>query len=188
MAFNTISMLEKDCFEHPWWWCCPLTSWPVLCVPADGFEFLEILKEVARENTHLPDLSIVWIDPDDFSLVRPHHILDRQTDGETDGETGRDGWTDWLTSSWQHRWIDLEDFTDLDYLTCCCVPVSSADPVLGEDLQGGPVQASDRSGQRHRRKSASASMSQSERPDWPRRSEYISCSCCAPSLDWLTSS
>ena len=66
----------------------------MLCVPADGFEFLEILKEVARENTHLPDLSIVWIDPDDFSLVRPHHILDRQTDGETDGETGRDGWTD----------------------------------------------------------------------------------------------
>lgn len=35
----------------------------------DGFEFLEILKEVARDNTHNPDLSIVWIDPDDFPLV-----------------------------------------------------------------------------------------------------------------------
>lgn len=36
----------------------------------DGYEFLEILKEVARDNTHLPELSIVWIDPDDFPLVR----------------------------------------------------------------------------------------------------------------------
>ncbi|MEQ2157554.1 hypothetical protein GOODEAATRI_003000 [Goodea atripinnis] len=35
----------------------------------DGYEFLEILKEVARDNTHLPDLSIIWIDPDDFPLV-----------------------------------------------------------------------------------------------------------------------
>lgn len=31
---------------------------------------MEILKEVARDNTHLPELSIVWIDPDDFPLVR----------------------------------------------------------------------------------------------------------------------
>ncbi|KAK7939243.1 hypothetical protein WMY93_002569 [Mugilogobius chulae] len=38
----------------------------------DGFEFLEILKEVARDNTHLPDLSIVWIDPDDFPLLIPY--------------------------------------------------------------------------------------------------------------------
>lgn len=36
---------------------------------SDGFEFLEILKEVARDNTHNPDLSIVWIDPDNFPLV-----------------------------------------------------------------------------------------------------------------------
>lgn len=35
----------------------------------DGYEFLEILKQVARDNTHLPELSIVWIDPDDFPLV-----------------------------------------------------------------------------------------------------------------------
>lgn len=35
----------------------------------DGFEFLEILKEVARDNTQLPELSIIWIDPDDFPLV-----------------------------------------------------------------------------------------------------------------------
>lgn len=36
---------------------------------SDGFEFLEILKQVARDNTDNPDLSIVWIDPDDFPLV-----------------------------------------------------------------------------------------------------------------------
>ena len=41
-----------------------------LTFPPDGFEFLEILKEVARENTDNPDLSIIWIDPDDFPLVR----------------------------------------------------------------------------------------------------------------------
>uniref|UniRef100_A0A8K9WQC4 Calsequestrin n=1 Tax=Oncorhynchus mykiss TaxID=8022 RepID=A0A8K9WQC4_ONCMY len=38
----------------------------------DGFEFLEILKEVARENTDNPDLSIIWIDPDDFPLLVPY--------------------------------------------------------------------------------------------------------------------
>lgn len=43
--------------------CCPLHV-------LDGFEFLEILKEVAKDNTHNPGLSIVWIDPDDFPLVR----------------------------------------------------------------------------------------------------------------------
>lgn len=36
---------------------------------SDGYEFLEILKQVARDNTNNPDLSIVWIDPDDFPLV-----------------------------------------------------------------------------------------------------------------------
>lgn len=36
----------------------------------DGFEFLEILKQVAEDNTDNPHLSIVWIDPDDFPLVR----------------------------------------------------------------------------------------------------------------------
>uniref|UniRef100_A0A8D1V5B3 Calsequestrin n=1 Tax=Sus scrofa TaxID=9823 RepID=A0A8D1V5B3_PIG len=34
-----------------------------------GYEFLEILKQVARDNTDNPDLSIVWIDPDDFPLL-----------------------------------------------------------------------------------------------------------------------
>uniref|UniRef100_A0A8B9GP40 Calsequestrin n=1 Tax=Astyanax mexicanus TaxID=7994 RepID=A0A8B9GP40_ASTMX len=38
----------------------------------DGFEFIEILKEVARDNTENPDLSIVWIDPDDFPLLIPY--------------------------------------------------------------------------------------------------------------------
>ncbi len=40
---------------------------------SDGYEFLEILKDVARDNTNNPELSIVWIDPDDFPLVLPHH-------------------------------------------------------------------------------------------------------------------
>ncbi|XP_018431240.1 PREDICTED: calsequestrin-2-like, partial [Nanorana parkeri] len=35
----------------------------------DGYEFVQILKEVARENTENPELSIVWIDPDDFPLL-----------------------------------------------------------------------------------------------------------------------
>uniref|UniRef100_A0A8C5HF14 Calsequestrin n=1 Tax=Gouania willdenowi TaxID=441366 RepID=A0A8C5HF14_GOUWI len=38
----------------------------------DGYEFLEILKEVAEDNTDHPHLSIVWIDPDDFPLLVPH--------------------------------------------------------------------------------------------------------------------
>lgn len=43
-------------------------AWP-LTFALDGFEFLEILKEVARENTNDPNLSIIWIDPDNFPLV-----------------------------------------------------------------------------------------------------------------------
>ena len=42
----------------------------------DGYEFLEILKDVARDNTNNPELSIVWIDPDDFPLVLPPHEID----------------------------------------------------------------------------------------------------------------
>uniref|UniRef100_A0AAV2JXS9 Calsequestrin n=1 Tax=Knipowitschia caucasica TaxID=637954 RepID=A0AAV2JXS9_KNICA len=38
----------------------------------DSFEFLEILKQVAEDNTDNSDLSIVWIDPDDFPLLLPH--------------------------------------------------------------------------------------------------------------------
>lgn len=41
----------------------------------DGYEFLEILKDVARDNTNNPELSIVWIDPDDFPLVLLHHFI-----------------------------------------------------------------------------------------------------------------
>uniref|UniRef100_A0A8C9TIE0 Calsequestrin n=1 Tax=Scleropages formosus TaxID=113540 RepID=A0A8C9TIE0_SCLFO len=37
-----------------------------------GYEFLEILMEVAKENTDNPDLSIIWIDPDDFPLLVPY--------------------------------------------------------------------------------------------------------------------
>lgn len=56
--------------------CCPrskpcvLRAYSAFLDPAsDGYEFLEILKQVARDNTDNPDLSIVWIDPDDFPLV-----------------------------------------------------------------------------------------------------------------------
>ncbi|KAM7336524.1 hypothetical protein ACRRTK_005017 [Alexandromys fortis] len=38
----------------------------------DGFEFLETLKAVAQDNTENPDLSIIWIDPDDFPLLVPY--------------------------------------------------------------------------------------------------------------------
>ncbi|XP_071210977.1 calsequestrin-2-like [Salvelinus alpinus] len=38
----------------------------------DGYEFLELLKEVARDNTHHPGLSIIWIDPGDFPLLIPY--------------------------------------------------------------------------------------------------------------------
>lgn len=50
-----------------------LAPWPRVHTPPllfpDGYEFLEILKDVARDNTNNPELSIVWIDPDDFPLV-----------------------------------------------------------------------------------------------------------------------
>ncbi|XP_056605565.1 calsequestrin-1b isoform X2 [Triplophysa dalaica] len=38
----------------------------------DGYELLEILKEVAQDNTENPNLSIIWIDPDDFPLLVPY--------------------------------------------------------------------------------------------------------------------
>ncbi|ETE72073.1 Calsequestrin-1, partial [Ophiophagus hannah] len=38
----------------------------------DGYEFLEILKEVAQDNTDNPDLSIIWIDPEEFPLLIPY--------------------------------------------------------------------------------------------------------------------
>uniref|UniRef100_A0A671Q3T1 Calsequestrin n=1 Tax=Sinocyclocheilus anshuiensis TaxID=1608454 RepID=A0A671Q3T1_9TELE len=38
----------------------------------DSYEVLEILKEVAQENTENQDLSIIWIDPDDFPLMVPY--------------------------------------------------------------------------------------------------------------------
>ncbi|XP_058016836.1 calsequestrin-1 [Ahaetulla prasina] len=38
----------------------------------DGYEFLEILKDVAQDNTDNPDLSIIWIDPEEFPLLIPY--------------------------------------------------------------------------------------------------------------------
>lgn len=49
--------------------CCDLCEGDPALSSSDGYEFLEILKDVARDNTNNPELSIVWIDPDDFPLV-----------------------------------------------------------------------------------------------------------------------
>ena len=35
----------------------------------EGYEFIHTLKEVAALHTENPELSIVWIDPDEFPLV-----------------------------------------------------------------------------------------------------------------------
>lgn len=50
--------------------CCQIHDalW-LFRIVTDGYEFLEILKEVAQDNTENPNLSIIWIDPDDFPLV-----------------------------------------------------------------------------------------------------------------------
>lgn len=62
--------------------------------PQDGFEFLETLKAVAQDNTDNPDLSIIWIDPDDFPLVRgPNGALSGRLPAPTPGPgRGRSRW------------------------------------------------------------------------------------------------
>uniref|UniRef100_A0ACB8G799 Uncharacterized protein n=1 Tax=Sphaerodactylus townsendi TaxID=933632 RepID=A0ACB8G799_9SAUR len=46
------------------------TSWPLQRkTTPGGYEFLEILKDVAQDNTDNPDLSIIWIDSEDFPLL-----------------------------------------------------------------------------------------------------------------------
>ena len=35
----------------------------------EGFEFLQMMKEIAQTRVENEDLSIVWIDPDEFALV-----------------------------------------------------------------------------------------------------------------------
>nr|BAG57061.1 unnamed protein product [Homo sapiens] len=61
----SLKMNEVDFYE-------PFMDEPI-AIPnkpyTDGYEFLEILKQVARDNTDNPDLSILWIDPDDFPLL-----------------------------------------------------------------------------------------------------------------------
>ena len=47
----------------------------------DGYEFLESVKQVAEDNSDNPDLSIVWIDPDDFPLVGHSSFLTRYLGG-----------------------------------------------------------------------------------------------------------
>lgn len=56
-------------FQSQFYESIPITCHEPLPSVSDGYEFLEILKEVARENTNNPNLSIIWIDPDNFPLV-----------------------------------------------------------------------------------------------------------------------
>ncbi|XP_063301881.1 calsequestrin-2 [Pelobates fuscus] len=95
----------------------------------DGYEFLQILKEVARENTENPDLSIVWIDPDDFPLLvtyweKTFHIdLFRPQIGVvnvTDADS---------------VWMDIKDAEDL--------PTPSALEQWIEDVLAGKVNTED---------------------------------------------
>uniref|UniRef100_A0A7N6AMD7 Calsequestrin n=1 Tax=Anabas testudineus TaxID=64144 RepID=A0A7N6AMD7_ANATE len=73
----------------------------------DGFEFLEILKQVAKDNTENPDLSIVWIDPDDFPLLLPHW---EKTFG-IDLSSPQIGIVD--TDDADSVWMDMDDGEDL---------------------------------------------------------------------------
>lgn len=69
---------------------CPLTT-QHSGSPQDGFEFLETLKAVAQDNTDNPDLSIIWIDPDDFPLVRgPNGALSGRLPVPTPGPGARE--------------------------------------------------------------------------------------------------
>nr|CAB3227938.1 calsequestrin-2 [Phallusia mammillata] len=38
----------------------------------EGYEFLQMVKDIAQQNTENPNLSIVWIDPDDFTLLHDY--------------------------------------------------------------------------------------------------------------------
>ena len=38
----------------------------------EGYEFVQVLKQVAVLNTDNDDLSIVWIDPDEFPLLHSY--------------------------------------------------------------------------------------------------------------------
>ncbi|XP_058716426.1 calsequestrin-1-like [Poecile atricapillus] len=74
----------------------------------DGFEFLEILKEVARDKRDNPEFRILWIDPDDFPMLVPSWEdtfdldLSRPQLGVVNG-------TDHASSVW----LDMEDEEDL---------------------------------------------------------------------------
>uniref|UniRef100_A0A8D3C5W3 Calsequestrin n=1 Tax=Scophthalmus maximus TaxID=52904 RepID=A0A8D3C5W3_SCOMX len=84
----------------------------------DGYEFLEILKEVARENTNNPNLSIIWIDPDNFPLLVPYwertfHIdLSEPQIGVVDVEDADSVWMemddqdDMPTADELERWVE----------------------------------------------------------------------------------
>uniref|UniRef100_A0A665X9F1 Calsequestrin n=1 Tax=Echeneis naucrates TaxID=173247 RepID=A0A665X9F1_ECHNA len=72
-----------------------------------GFEFLEVLKQVAEDNTDHPELSIVWIDPDDFPLMVPHweKVFDIDLSSPQIGVVDADD-TDSV-------WMDMDDDDDM---------------------------------------------------------------------------
>lgn len=65
ISHSTISHYFWESLKDFIYWHEMIECWLL----SDGYEFLEILKEVAQENTENPELSIIWIDPDDFPLV-----------------------------------------------------------------------------------------------------------------------
>uniref|UniRef100_A0A6Q2YKD1 Calsequestrin n=1 Tax=Esox lucius TaxID=8010 RepID=A0A6Q2YKD1_ESOLU len=86
----------------------------------DGFEFLEILKEVARENTDNPDLSIIWIDPDNFPLLVPYWERTFDIDlgspqiGVVDVKDADSVWLDMDDDEDMPTAIELEDWIEDD--------------------------------------------------------------------------
>uniref|UniRef100_A0AAY4AQ57 Calsequestrin n=1 Tax=Denticeps clupeoides TaxID=299321 RepID=A0AAY4AQ57_9TELE len=82
----------------------------------DGFEFLEILKEVAEDNTDNPNLSIIWIDPDDFPLLVPYweKTFDIDLSGPQIGVVDVDDVSNWLK-------IEIGQSSQLWFLIGMCV-------------------------------------------------------------------
>lgn len=119
----------------------------------DGFEFLEILKEVARENTDNPNLSIIWIDPDNFPLVWTSNSLN--INKRSHKERVHLHLHDWETTSGSWNWVAMMDTQNprwslpknkkktQNWTWPVCI-LFSAGSILGEDLWHRPLFSSDR--------------------------------------------
>ncbi|KAI5090055.1 calsequestrin-2 precursor, partial [Silurus meridionalis] len=92
----------------------------------DGYEFLEILKDVARDNTRNPDLSIMWIDPDDFPLLTAYWEKTFKVDLFRP-QIGVVNVTDVVTL--EILAADINIFPPIQFILCVCLCVSQADSV-----------------------------------------------------------